>query len=306
MIPLIYHPIYSDLPLPERHRYPILKYRHLYERLKLERQNSSKWSSGSRFVKPEPLSIEQIKQVHHPEYVDALTEGTLPAAKMRRIGFPWSRQLIERTLQSSGGSAATALLAIESGCAIHLSGGYHHAHYDFGSGFCLFNDLVLAADQALTHPDVDKVLIVDCDVHQGDGSASLCAERDDIITLSLHCHKNFPSRKPSSDIDIGLENSIEGEAYLEQFCQVVEMAIRAYQPDLIIYDAGVDVHLDDELGYLNLSTQDIYHRDRAMFSLAKQCALPIAAVVGGGYRNDHEHLVEPHFQLFKAAMDVFA
>ncbi len=303
MIPLIYHPIYSELPLPDGHRYPINKYRLLFERLSQSRQQP--WAKDFEFVEPTPLSIDLVKLVHHSDYVEQLIEGTLPVAKMRRIGFPWSKQLIKRTLHSSGGTVSTALLAIEHGCAIHLSGGYHHAHYQFGSGFCLFNDLVLAANAALEHHQVDKVLIVDADVHHGDGSAALCAQRDDIVTLSLHCQKNFPSRKPPSDIDIGLANHIGDQDYLTQFKQVVELALRIHQPDLIIYDAGVDIHEQDELGYLNVSTDGLFQRDHQMFSMAQRYQCPIAAVVGGGYRCEHHALVGPHLQLFKAAAQVF-
>lgn len=305
MIPLIYHPSYSELPLPDGHRYPIHKYRLLHQQLLHKCQFDDEWATHFQFVEPKPLPVERLTQVHCPDYIHALIQGDLPAAKMRRIGFPWSVQLIRRTLRSAGGTAETVLRAIETGCAIHLSGGYHHAHYNFGSGFCLVNDLVIAAVVALESDAVDRVLIVDSDVHHGDGSASLCANRDDIITLSMHCEKNFPSRKPQSDIDIGLNIGVEDGEYLEQFNQVVEMAIRAYQPDVIIYDAGVDIHQDDELGYLNVSLDGLLARDVSMFTLAKRHRIPIAAVVGGGYRTDHTQLVELHMQLFNAAFEVF-
>jgi acetoin utilization deacetylase AcuC-like enzyme len=305
MIPLIYHPSYSELPLPDGHRYPIHKYRLLHEQLLQRCQFDDEWATHFHFVEPKPLTVERLTQVHCPDYINALIQGDLSAAKMRRIGFPWSEQLIRRTLRSGGGTAETVLRAIETGCAIHLSGGYHHAHYDFGSGFCLVNDLVIAAVVALESDAVDRVLIVDSDVHHGDGSASLCTDRDDIITLSMHCEKNFPSRKPESDMDIGLNIGVEDGEYLEQFNQVVEMAIRAYQPDVIIYDAGVDIHQDDELGYLNVSLDGLLARDVRMFALAKRYHIPIAAVVGGGYRTDHRQLVELHMQLFKAAFEVF-
>ena len=162
--------------------------------------SSPLWNSKFEVFQPTPVSVDQVKQVHDSEYVDLLVSGNLPAAKMRRIGFPWSESLIERTLYSSGGTCLTAEMAIECGLAIHLSGGYHHAHHDFGSGFCLLNDLVLAAKHALTFEHIDKVLIVDSDVHHGDGTATLCQENDDIITLSFHCDKNFPARKPLSDL----------------------------------------------------------------------------------------------------------
>ncbi|HAS6099817.1 TPA: histone deacetylase [Vibrio vulnificus] len=304
-IPLIYHPIYSQLPLPEGHRYPIMKYHHLYQVVCRYQQQHLEWQQAFAFYQPEALSIEAIKQVHQQEYVDLLTTGLLPAAKMRRIGFPWSEQLIERTLTSTAGTVLTAEKALQHGVAIHLSGGYHHAHFDYGSGFCLFNDLVMAAHKALEHASIDKVLIIDSDVHHGDGTATLCQRRDDIVTLSFHCDKNFPARKPDSDLDIGLPRECGDEAFLAAFKEVVPMAIRLHQPDLIIYDAGVDIHHEDELGYLNVSTDALYQRDAFLFGQAKANAIPVAAVVGGGYRTDHEALVPLHLQLLNAAFDVY-
>nr|WP_086939413.1 histone deacetylase [Thaumasiovibrio occultus] len=303
MIPLVYHSIYSELPLPPEHRYPIHKYRLLYQAIVHQQQNNPLWQRGFSFFQPTPLAIDELKQTHHPDYVDALISGSLPAAKMRRIGFPWSECLITRTLTSAGGTCLTAELAIKHEIALHLSGGYHHAHADFGSGFCLFNDLVLAAKRALNQPGIDRVLIIDSDVHHGDGTATLCDGNDDIITLSFHCDKNFPARKPDSDIDIPFPRELDNVSFLSAFESVVSMAVNCYQPDLILYDAGVDIHCDDELGYFNISTEAILQRDRFMLQLAKQKAVPIACVVGGGYRSQHQDLVPIHLQLFHAAME---
>ncbi len=304
MIPLVYHSIYSQLSLPEGHRYPINKYRLLYQALTDKQANHPQWQSAFHFFQPQPLTISDIKQIHDAQYVDDLIAGLLPAAKMRRIGFPWSEALIERTLTSAGGTCLTAALALEHGIALHLSGGYHHAHGDFGSGFCLFNDLVLAAQHAIEHCGADKVLIVDSDVHHGDGTATLCSQRDDIVTLSFHCDKNFPARKPNSTLDVALPRETGDEEFLDHFTSVVEMAVNLYRPDLIIYDAGIDIHTDDELGYLNVSTQAIYQRDCFMMQLAKDKNVPMACVVGGGYRRDHQSLVPIHMQLFEAAVNI--
>ncbi len=305
MIPLIYHQIYSQLMLPSQHRYPINKYRLLHEAVVERRRQNALWEQGFSFFEPKPLDIETIKQVHDAQYVDALVTGTLPAAKMRRIGFPWSEKLIERTRISAGGTCLTATLAAQHGIAIHLSGGYHHAHHDFGSGFCLFNDLVLAATAALELPAIGKVLIVDSDVHHGDGTATLCASHHEIITLSFHCDKNFPARKPNSTIDIALPKQANGDEFLAEFCSAVTTTFHLYQPDLVIYDAGVDIHQDDELGYLNVSHQAIKQRDVFMLSLCQQEDIPIACVVGGGYRSDHQTLVPLHMSLLEAAEAVF-
>ncbi len=302
MLPLIYHPIYSELDLPEGHRYPITKYRHLFQAVCQQREHDDEWRERTQFVEPRAITVEQVKTIHADEYVDALVTGRLPAAKMRRIGFPWSEQLIKRTLTSSAGTIETVKQAVLSGCAIHLSGGYHHAHHEFGSGFCLFNDLVLAADHAIQELDIEKVMIIDSDVHHGDGTATLCDERDDIITVSFHCDKNFPARKPDSDLDVPLARGCTDNEFLTVFEEVVEMAIRLHQPDLVIYDAGVDIHTDDELGFFNVSIEGIYQRDKLLFSMMKKHQLPVACVVGGGYRTEHSDLVLPHMQLIKAAL----
>ncbi|MEZ9915145.1 histone deacetylase [Vibrio breoganii] len=304
MLPLIYHPIYSDLPLPDGHRYPIMKYKLLYDAVDLELRQRGMGAERVCFYQPKPLSIGMVSQSHDLDYINQLVGGVLPAPKMRRIGFPWSEQLIKRTLTSTAGTVMTAQKAIEEGVAIHLSGGYHHAHTDYGSGFCLFNDLVVAANEALKHPDVDSVMIIDSDVHHGDGTATLCADNPDITTVSFHCEKNFPARKPSSDIDVPLARGTSDREFLASFTSVVEMAVNLYRPDLILYDAGVDIHEGDELGFLEVSTEAIYQRDRFMLEVATERNIPIAAVVGGGYRSDHCDLVPIHMQLFKAALDL--
>ncbi|EJL6970212.1 histone deacetylase [Vibrio parahaemolyticus] len=301
MLPLIYHPIYSQLELPVGHRYPIMKYQYLYEEIR--RGVQAEWV---QFFEPQALSIEAIKRVHDADYVDLLAQGNMPAAKMRRIGFPWSEALITRTLTSAAGTLLTAKKALDHGIALHLSGGYHHAHKDFGSGFCLFNDLVIAAKHMLDNEHVDKILIIDSDVHHGDGTATLCQEEPDIVTLSFHCDKNFPARKPQSDLDVPLAKGTDDETFLMTFKEVVEMALNLHRPDMVIYDAGVDIHQDDELGYFDVSTQAIFERDRFLFQLMKNRGIPVAAVVGGGYRTNHADLVPIHMQLIKAAREVFA
>ncbi|RQW64177.1 histone deacetylase family protein [Vibrio viridaestus] len=300
-IPLIYHDIYSQLSLPENHRYPINKYRFLYEYL-WEHQKMNQWSWNT----PKPIEIQSVTRVHNEQYVHDLCSGVLPLAKMRRIGFPWSESLIQRTLTSAGGTLKTMQMALEHNVAIHLSGGYHHAHFDFGSGFCLFNDLVIAARELLSSNAVERILIIDSDVHHGDGTAALSHDIEGLYTLSFHCEKNFPSRKPDSTMDVPFSVGAEDDAFLETFMSMAFLAVHRYQPDLIIYDAGVDIHIDDELGYLNVSTDALYQRDHYLLSLAKQQKVPVGCVIGGGYRRDHRSLVPLHFQLFRSAQAVFA
>jgi acetoin utilization deacetylase AcuC-like enzyme len=295
MIPLIFHPIYSELHLPIRHRFPIEKYQGIYDAL-IQKNVPTEW-----FLTPTPLTPEKLSQVFQPTYVKELTTGTLDTKSMRRIGFPWSEQLIKRSLTACAGTVLTAQKALKHGKALNLTGGYHHAFADFGSGFCLFNDLYLAALTMLQNSAIDKVLIFDCDVHQGDGTAKLAQGNDAIITVSIHGEKNFPYRKQVSDFDFGLPKGTGDAEYLACVEEAFELAVRLHRPDAIIYDAGVDVHVDDDLGHLAVSTEGVYARDKYVFARAAQLDTPIAAVIGGGYQRDIDALVKVHLQLYRAA-----
>ena len=295
MIPLVFHPIYSQLDLPERHRFPIEKYVGIRDAL------TARGIETSRFITPEPISDSELIRYYSSEYVDALTTGTLDPKAMRRIGFPWSQQLIERTRTAVAGTRLTAQLALEAGKALNLTGGYHHAFSDFGSGFCLFNDLYIAAKTMQQDKNIDNVLIVDLDVHQGDGTAKLAENDSDIFTLSIHGEKNFPYRKQQSDIDIGLAKGTGDDEYLAVLEQALTIALRQFQPDAIIYDAGVDVHINDDLGHLHITTEGVYQRDCLVFDMAERLGVPIAAVIGGGYQRDIDALVDVHLQLYRAA-----
>lgn len=292
---LTFHPIYSQLSLPVRHRFPIEKYQGIYDAL------LARGVERERFVSPEPVTVELLQQHYLPEYVNNLVSGTLDRQAMRRIGFPWSEQLIQRSLTAVGGTIQTAELALQHGIALNLTGGYHHAAADFGSGFCLFNDLYLAARRMLQSSDIDRVLIVDLDVHQGDGTALLAQHDDRVITLSLHGEKNFPHRKQQSDMDFPLPKGTTDDDYLNVVDEAVSLALRSYSPDAVIYDAGVDIHEDDDLGHLNISTAGVLARDRLVINACKQHCLPVACVIGGGYQRDIAALVDVHLQLFKAA-----
>jgi len=293
--PLVFHPIYSQLELPERHRFPIEKYQAIYDRLVLQSVDKN------TFYQPEALTFQQVSAHLCHDYLNGLTTGTLDGKAMRRIGFPWSEQLVKRTLTASAGTILTAIKALESGKALNLTGGYHHAFYDFGSGFCMVNDLYLAAHKMLEHQGIDRVLIFDCDVHQGDGTAALATDNESIITVSLHCEKNFPYRKQHSDMDFPLDKHLKDDEYLTTVEQAFNLAVNTYQPDAVIYDAGVDIHIDDDLGLLDITTDGVYQRDSFVFNRCDEFGLPVAAVIGGGYQRDINALVDVHIQLFKAA-----
>ncbi|MDX7745414.1 histone deacetylase family protein [Aeromonas veronii] len=293
---IFYHPLYSSLTLPERHRFPLAKYQGLFERLQVQGYPLGEAPAATR---------EQICHIHDADYVAAALNGQLADRAIRKIGFPWSPMLIERTLRSVGATVAASRHALEQGCGLQISGGYHHAHRDHGSGFCLFNDLVIAAQACLDDGRCEQVLIVDLDVHQGDGSAALCAGRRDIITLSLHGEHNFPHHKAASHLDFPLPSGMTDDAYLTTLQQALSLALRLYSPDLILYQAGVDVHHADELGYLSLSDEGVRLRDAMVFDCAIKHGLPVAAVPGGGYRRDWQQLIPLHMSLFETARHRF-
>lgn len=292
---LVYHPIYSQLELPVRHRFPIEKYQGIHRALLARKV------PASRFVTPSPLDVDSLKAIFQPEYINQLTTNQLPRQAMRRIGFPWSEQLIQRTLTAAGGTVKTCELALELGKAVNLTGGYHHAFADYGSGFCMVNDLYLGALKMLQHKDIDSVLIIDCDVHQGDGTAKLAQQRKDIVTLSIHAEKNFPYRKQVSDLDFALDKGVEDSEYLELLDEALSLGFQMARPDAVIYDAGVDIHINDDLGYLSISTAGVLERDQRVFEYCQRAGIPIAAVIGGGYQRDIDALVDVHLQLFHAA-----
>jgi acetoin utilization deacetylase AcuC-like enzyme len=295
LIPLVFHPIYSQLQLSVKHRFPIQKYQGIRNKL-AEQTVPESW-----FYQPQKVELGKLLEVFEPAYVQSLLHNKLDEKAMRRIGFPWSAQLIERSLTAVGGTLLTAELALQHGKAINLTGGYHHAFADFGSGFCLFNDLYMAALQMLQNDGIDKVLIFDCDVHQGDGTAKLAADNSQIFTVSIHGEKNFPHRKQSSDMDFSLAKGTLDEVYLDTVDCALHLAVNSFQPDAVIYDAGVDIHINDDLGHLHISTEGVFQRDKLVFDLCEQKGLPVAAVIGGGYQRDIDALVNVHMQLFKAA-----
>ncbi|QPG06476.1 histone deacetylase [Salinimonas marina] len=295
MIPLTFDPIYSQLSLPPRHRFPIQKYQGIFDALCRE------GVPASAFQSPIPVTTDALTEYYDHDYIHALTQGLLDAKAMRRIGFKWSEQLIKRSLTAVGGTCLTAHNALEHGLALNLTGGYHHAFASFGSGYCLFNDLYLAARSMQTQPGIDNILIIDCDVHQGDGTAHLAENDASVFTVSLHGEKNFPHRKQHSNLDMGLPKHCHDAEYLDTLDTTLHLIERCFSPDAVIYDAGVDIHTDDDLGLLDITTDGVFERDTMVLNWCKKHKLPVACVIGGGYQRDIEALVKVHLQLFRAA-----
>ncbi|MCG9735256.1 histone deacetylase [Pseudoalteromonas shioyasakiensis] len=293
-----YHPSYSALTLPERHRFPIDKYR-------LLKQLVSNFIDEQHFITPQQATKAQLTLCHNPDYVDAFLTGSLDSKAIKKMGFPWSTQLVERTLYSVGASIQGAEFALQQGAAFNLSGGYHHAFTSYGSGFCIFNDLAIAAAHLIDTEQADTVLIFDCDVHQGDGTAEVTKVHPQIISCSIHCQQNFPRIKQQSNYDFALEHGTSDTEYLETVKQALALTIRLHQPDIILYNAGADIASDDELGHFQVSLEGVYQRDHFVLSQAKQAEIPVFAAMGGGYQRNVSRLVDVHGQLFRAAVDLF-
>jgi acetoin utilization deacetylase AcuC-like enzyme len=298
-LPIVYHPDYVA-PLPPEHRFPMAKFRCLYERLIADGV-----AIANQFHRPELPPLNWIEQVHQTDYVQAYCGGTLEPKALRRIGLPWSQALANRTCIAVGGTVLTARLALQTGLACNTAGGTHHAFPSYGSGFCIFNDLAIAARTLQSLGVASKILIVDLDVHQGDGTAVIFAHDASVFTFSMHCEVNFPGTKQESDLDVSLPMGMEDEAYLQTLASFLPDLLTQVRPDLVLYDAGVDPHLGDRLGKLSLTDTGLYRREMQVLSTCVGAGFPVACVIGGGYADDLEALVYRHSLLHRAASSIY-
>jgi acetoin utilization deacetylase AcuC-like enzyme len=298
-LPIIYHEDYVA-PLPPGHRFPMTKFRLLYEMLLADGV-----ASHTQFHAPELPPSEWISLVHDEYYIQAYCNGTLDAKAQRRIGLPWSQALVNRTCIASSGTVLTAKLALEYGLACNTAGGTHHAFPDYGSGFCIFNDLAIASRVLQQMGLVRQVLIVDLDVHQGDGTAVIFQDDDSVFTFSMHCEVNFPGTKQTSNLDVALPVGMEDEEYLQTLAQYLADLLSDVKPDLVLYDAGVDPHQADKLGKLALSDTGLFRREMQVLSTCLAGGYPVACVIGGGYSDDTKGLVYRHSLLHRAASQVY-
>ena len=300
MLPLVYHPDYS-FPFPGKHRFPMEKFSLLQGYLR-----SKGIARGDNEFRPGRAKPALLSQAHCPQYVSAMVNGTLESTALRRMGLPWSEGLMKRTCIAPMGTLMTAQLALQHGLACHLAGGTHHAHYDFGSGFCIFNDQAFAVQQLLARGAVETVLLFDCDVHQGDGTAAMLAQEPRAFTCSIHCEKNFPVRKMHSDLDVGLPPGMTDGDYLDVVFDTLERLLDQLQPDLVFYDAGVDIYAQDPLGRLAVSEQGIADRDRGVIERCRRRHIPVATVIGGGYDDDRDALARRHAIVIEEAATIAA
>ncbi len=259
----------------------------------------------SQLYQPGAPSLEWLQLVHDADYVQAYCNGTLDHKAQRRIGLPWSEGLVQRTCTAVGGTILTAKLALQYGIACNTAGGTHHAFPSYGSGFCIFNDLAIALKVLQAQKLIRTALIVDLDVHQGDGTAFIFKRDPSVFTFSMHCGVNFPGRKQQSDLDVSLAENTGDEVYLARLRSHLPALLERLQPDLVMYDAGVDVHKGDRLGKLALTDAGVFERDRTVLQMCKGGGHPIACVIGGGYSEDMSALVYRHSLLHRAAKAIF-
>lgn len=297
-LPLVYHPNYS-CPFPEQHRFVMSKFVRLFGIA--EREG---WV-GNNLFQPAMATAADLGIAHDRRYLHELIHNEVEAKAWRRLGLPWSQGLVDRTLTSPNGTLLTARLALQYGMASHLAGGTHHAHRDFGSGFCLLNDLAYTALSLLASGEVKRVLIFDLDVHQGDGTAAILADEPRAFTCSIHCEKNFPFRKSRSDLDVGLDKGLQDQAYLDVVENTLTKLLDEQKPDLVLYDAGVDVWSGDVLGHLDISLFGIRLRDELVLSECLKRHIPVLTVIGGGYDTDHQRLAERHSSIVATAWELF-
>jgi acetoin utilization deacetylase AcuC-like enzyme len=291
---------YSDhfvLSMPPKHRFPMEKYTLLRRRV-----TEARLVPLDALCVPHAATDEEITRVHDPEYLRRLQKGELTMREIRRIGFPWSPELVERSRRSCGGTIEASRAALLEGGSVNLAGGTHHAFPDHGEGYCVFNDSAIAARAMQAEGRVRRVVILDCDVHQGNGTAAIFADDPTVFTFSIHGAKNFPFRKQTSDLDIELEDGTADAVYLEALEGGMRRALEMARAELAIYLAGADPYVGDRLGRLALSKEGLAERDALVFRHCHAVGLPVAVTMSGGYARDVQDTVDIHFQTVQAAV----
>lgn len=292
---------YTDtfpIPLPENHSFPLEKYSLLRRRI-----------VNTQVVQPEdlriprPASYEDIIRAHDPAYVNRLLNNELTAKEIRRVGLPWSPEIVIRAKHSTGATIEACRAALNDGVGVNLGGGTHHAFYDHGQGYCWLNDSAIAWRALQAEGAVTKVLIIDCDVHQGNGTAAILKNDPFIFTFSIHGKNNFPYQKEQSDLDIALDDGTGDAAYLYELEKGITRSLEAISPDLVVYLAGADPFKDDRFGRLSLTKPGLEERDRIVFRYCHQAGLPVAVTMAGGYARQVVDSVDIHYQTVLAAVD---
>lgn len=299
MLRIAYSPIYK-YQLPEGHRFPMIKYELIPEQLIYEGTVKE-----SQFFHPDPLREEEILWTHEKEYWEKLKNLSLSKKEIRAIGFPLSENLVVRGTHISNGTVQCALFAQEHGVAMNVAGGTHHSFTNRGEGFCLLNDIGIAANYLLKKNLSKKILVIDLDVHQGNGTAQIFQHNPNVFTFSVHGEKNYPTRKEQSDLDIGLPDKTTDELYLKTIREHIPRLIDEVQPDFIFYLSGVDILETDKLGRLSVSMNGCKERDQIVLSSCKKNEIPVAISMGGGYSTKIADIVEAHANTFRMAQDIY-
>jgi len=299
LIPIAFDPIYV-LPLPENHRFPMEKYDLLPKQLVHEGTCDTE-----DFFSPQALDDKIVKVIHQEEYVDRLRHMKLDLSEVRKIGFPISQQLVEREFIIAGGTIEGALKSFESGISFNIAGGTHHAHSSHGEAFCMLNDQAIAARFLLDHQHAKKVLIIDLDVHQGNGTAEIFKKEERVFTFSMHGEKNYPFRKENSDWDIALEDNTGDEVYLNLLNDTLPQLFKRVDPDFVFYLSGVDVVDTDRLGRLGLSIEGCKKRDEQVLKFCHNRSLPAQCSMGGGYSKDIKLIIEAHANTYRVAQQIY-
>lgn len=284
------------LPLPPEHRFPMAKYGLLRQRVV-----AAKLVEEQDHVTPQAARDEQLGLAHDKEYIQRVQRGLLRDDEQRKIGFPWSAAMVERSRRSSGATIEACRAALAEGWGVNLAGGTHHAFRDRGEGYCVFNDSAVAARQMQVENKIRRALIIDCDVHQGNGTAKILEDDPTIFTFSIHNEKNYPLRKERSDLDVGLPDGTGDAAYLDALEPALRESIARAKADLVIYLAGADPYFGDRLGRFALTKFGLAERDRMVFDHVWTAGLPIAITMAGGYASRVEDIVDIHFQTVEAA-----
>jgi acetoin utilization deacetylase AcuC-like enzyme len=296
----IYYADIFDFPLPDGHRFPKGKYQRLRERIQ-----DAGWISPEDLHIPDAATDDQLLLVHSSDYLKKVTRGGLFDRELRRIGLPWSLEWVERARRSVGGTIAACWSSLETGISINLGGGTHHAHSDHGAGYCLFNDVAVAVRTLQAESGAERLLILDCDVHQGDGTAAIFADDTTVFTFSIHGSSNYPFRKIPSDLDIGLPDRATDDVYLEALAEGLETAFQRADADMVIYLAGADPYKHDSFGRLSLSKAGLAERDRMVLRRCRDTGLPTAIVLSGGYARQIKDTVDIHLNTVHAAAEQF-
>ncbi|GAB3997041.1 histone deacetylase [Spirosoma daeguense] len=299
MLQIAFSPVYR-LRLPEGHRFPMLKYELIYEQLVYEGT-----CTDANFFAPDPVDDHWVLGVHTPDYVRSLKELTVSPAMMRRIGFPLTAELIAREWIITQGTIDCTQIARREGVAMNVAGGTHHAYPERGEGFCMLNDAGVAAHYLLETGQAQKILVIDLDVHQGNGTAVMFQNEPRVFTFSMHGKDNYPLKKETSDLDIELQTQTSDADYLNTLSDTLPKLIQREQPDFLFYNSGVDILSSDRLGKLNVSREGCKQRDTFVFEQAIKNGLPIAVSMGGGYSPRLADIVEAHCNTFRVASSLF-